>query len=72
MALISSNTRYRVKMLRNVLVSGKGRVAGDIVEVDLDTQRKLIAMGMAVAHTQIAEKIKSVAEKTAEKLRGSK
>lgn len=70
MALISPDTKHYVKMLRNVLVGGKGRVEGDIVEVDLETQRKLIAMGMAIAHTPVVEKVNAVAQKAVDKVKG--
>lgn len=70
MALIAPDAKYYVKMLKNVLVKGRGRLVGDVVEVDLETQRRLVAMNMAVEHTPALGKIKDVLEKTSEKLKG--
>jgi hypothetical protein len=70
MAILSPNTRHYVKLLRDVLVDGKGKFKGDVVEVDDATKRRLIAMRIAVAHTPIAEKLKDGVEKAAEKFKG--
>ena len=70
MALISPNARHPVKILRNVLVAGKGRVAGEVVEVDEAAKRKLIGMGLAVAHTPVVQKLDGAVEKTVSKLKG--
>lgn len=61
MALISPNARASVKLTRNILVNGKGRMAGDVVDVDLETERKLLGMRVAVAHAPVVDPAPAIA-----------
>ena len=70
MALISPNAKHFVKLTRNVLVAGKGKIAGDVVDVDLATKRKLIGMGVAIEHAPLVEDLQQTAEKAVSKAKG--
>lgn len=70
MALISPNARHFVKVTRNILVDGKGRVAGDVVDVNQATKDKLVSMGLAVVHTSAVEDVHQAIEKAIGKAKG--
>jgi hypothetical protein len=70
MPLISPNARHFVKLTRNILVDGKGKVAGDVVDVNQATKIRLIGMGVAIDHPTVLVEPSAAVEKTFGKAKG--